>query len=60
MLRKLSIRDIQRTISGKKILLRADLNTPIKDGIIADDTRIEASLPTINYLLENGAKVWFI
>ena len=44
-------------VKGKKVLLRCDLNVPIKDGKITDDTRITASLPTINYLLDHGAKL---
>ena len=42
---------------GKKVLLRCDLNVPIENGIITDITRIEESLKTINYLLEQGAKL---
>ena len=52
---KKSVADVD--VKGKKILLRCDLNVPIKDGKVTDDTRITASLPTINYLLENGAAV---
>lgn len=44
-------------LRGKRVLLRCDLNVPIKEGIITDDGRIRASLPTIKYLVENGAKV---
>jgi phosphoglycerate kinase len=44
-------------VNGKRVLLRCDLNVPIKEGVITDDGRIRASLPTINYLLENGAAV---
>lgn len=44
-------------VFGKKVLLRCDLNVPIKDGIIKDDGRIRASLPTIKYLLDRGASV---
>lgn len=42
---------------GKKVLVRVDYNVPIKDGKILEDIRIKASLKTINYLIENGAKV---
>ena len=44
-------------VAGKKVLLRCDLNVPIKAGVIRDDGRIRASLPTIKYLLEKGAGV---
>ncbi|MSY51412.1 MAG: phosphoglycerate kinase [Actinobacteria bacterium] len=44
-------------IAGKRVLLRSDLNVPIKDGNITDDGRIRASLPTINHLRALGAKV---
>lgn len=42
---------------GKKVIVRCDLNVPIENGKITDDTRIKASLETINYLLDNSAKV---
>jgi phosphoglycerate kinase len=52
---KKTVRDID--IHGKRVFLRADLNVPLDDGRITDDTRIRASLPTLVYLLENGASV---
>ncbi len=44
-------------VKGKKVLLRCDLNVPIKEGVIKDDGRIRASLPTIKYLLGQGAAI---
>ena len=44
-------------VRGKRILLRCDLNVPLKDGVITDDGRIKASLPTIKFLLAQGATV---
>ncbi len=44
-------------VANKKVLLRCDLNVPIKEGVIRDDGRIKASLPTIKYLIGNGASV---
>lgn len=52
---KKSIKDVD--ISGKRVFLRVDFNIPIKNGEIADDTRIQAALPTIEYAIEKGAKV---
>jgi phosphoglycerate kinase len=52
---KLTVRDVD--VAGKKVFLRADLNVPLDDGRITDDTRIRASLPTLIYLLEHGAAV---
>ena len=46
-----------QNVNGKTVLIRADLNVPFKDGKIGDDTRIRASLPSIQYCLDNGAAV---
>ncbi|MBQ3776251.1 MAG: phosphoglycerate kinase [Ruminobacter sp.] len=44
-------------LAGKRVLIRADLNVPVKDGKVASDKRITATMPTIKYALEHGAKV---
>ncbi|MFD0957946.1 phosphoglycerate kinase [Paenibacillus chungangensis] len=53
---KKSIRDVA-DLAGKRVFVRVDFNVPIEDGKITDDKRIRETLPTINYLMEQGAKV---
>ena len=55
MYNKKTIEDIQ--VSGKKVIARCDFNVPMKDGVITDDKRIVGAIPTIKYLLDNGAAV---
>jgi len=53
-LKKKTVKDID--FKGKRVLMRVDFNVPMDKGVIQDDTRIQAALPTIKYVLENGAK----
>ena len=52
---KKTVRDIE--LKGKKVICRCDFNVPMKNGVITDDTRITAAMPTIEYMLEQGASV---
>ena len=55
MYNKKTIEDVE--VKGKRVLVRCDFNVPLKDGKITSDKRIVAALPTIEYLLNHGAKV---
>lgn len=52
---KKSMRDIE--LNGKVVLVREDFNVPMQDGVITDETRLVAALPTLRYLVEQGAKI---
>jgi phosphoglycerate kinase len=54
---KLTIRDL-KDLKGARIFVRVDYNVPIKEGVITDDTRIRASLPTLRHLLKGGARLF--
>ena len=51
---KKSVKDVE--VRGKRVFVRCDFNVPMKDGVITSDKRIAAAIPTIQYLLDNGAK----
>ena len=52
---KKTVRDID--VDGKRVLMRVDFNVPLKDGVVTDDTRVRAAIPTIQYLKEHNAKI---
>ena len=52
---KQTVKDLN--VKGKRVIVRVDFNVPLKDGVITNDNRIQAALPTVNYLIESGARI---
>ena len=57
MLNKKTIEDIN--VTGKRVLVRCDFNVPLQNGVITDENRLVGALPTIKYLIEKGAKLYY-
>ena len=54
-MQKMTVQDVD--VKGKRVLMRCDFNVPMKDGKITDENRINGALPTIQYLMDKGAKI---